>query len=253
MRNVAKRWHLLPYDRGGIERLGEALRLPPIVAQLLLNRNLSDPQAARRFLDAPLNGLHPPDQLPGVVEAADRLLKAVRDGRRICVYGDYDVDGTTGTAILWQVLHLFGASVDFYVPHRLEEGYGLNAEALRQITATGATVVVTVDCGIAALAEAEEACRLGLELIVTDHHEFKERLPSAAVVVHPRLAGGSYPFGGLSGAGVAFKLAWALCQRFCGGERVTPRFREFLLGGVALTALGLVADVVPLLDENRRD
>src|SRR5438128_4292178 len=90
LRNVAKSWRLLPYDRDGIERLGAALRLPPIVAQLLLNRNLSDPHAARRFLEAPLNGLHPPDQLPGVAEAADRLLKAVRDGRRICVYGDYD-------------------------------------------------------------------------------------------------------------------------------------------------------------------
>jgi single-stranded-DNA-specific exonuclease len=251
LRNVAKSWHLLPHDRGGIERLGRALRLPPIVAQLLLNRGLSDPEAARRFLEAPLNGLHPPDRLPGVAEAADRLLKAAHDGRRICVYGDYDVDGTTGTAILWQALHLVGATVDFYVPHRLEEGYGLNVEALRQIVATGASVVVTVDCGIGALAEAEEAGRLGLELIVTDHHEPKESLPAAAALVHPRLPGTSYPFGGLSGAGVAFKLAWALCQRFCGGERVTPRFREFLLDGVALTALGLIADVVPLHDENR--
>ncbi len=119
MRTVAKRWHLLPYERDGIDRLGAALRLPPIVAQLLLNRGLADPQAARRFLDAPLNGLHPPEQLPGIAAAADRLLQAVRDGRRICVYGDYDVDGTTGTSILWQALQLLGATVDFYVPHRL--------------------------------------------------------------------------------------------------------------------------------------
>src|SRR5207237_5917902 len=134
-------------------------------AQLLLNRGLSDASAARRFLESPLTGLHPPEQLPGVPQAVERLLKAIGDGRRICVYGDYDVDGTTGTAILWQALHLLGASTDFYVPHRLEEGYGLNGEALRQIASTGASVVVTVDCGIAALAEAEEACRLGLELI----------------------------------------------------------------------------------------
>jgi single-stranded-DNA-specific exonuclease len=251
LRSVAKSWHLLPHDRGDIERLGAALRLPPIVAQLLINRGLSEPEAARRFLVAPLNGLHPPDRLPGVAEAADRLLKAVRDGRRICVYGDYDVDGTTGTAVLWQALHLIGATADFYVPHRLDEGYGLNAAALRQIASTGASMVVTIDCGIGALAEAEEAKRLGLELIVTDHHELKESLPAAAAVVHPRLPGTSYPFGGLSGAGVAFKLTWALCQRWCGGERVTPRFRDFLLDGVALTALGLVADVVPLHDENR--
>jgi single-stranded-DNA-specific exonuclease len=251
LRNVDKSWHLLSHDRGSIERLGAALRLPPIVAQLLLNRGLSEPAAARRFLDAPLNGLHPPGLLSGVGEAADRLLQAVRDGRRICVYGDYDVDGTTGTAILWQALHLVGGTADFYVPHRLEEGYGLNVEALRQIARTGATLVVTVDCGIAALVEADEAARLGLELIITDHHELKAQLPHAAVLVHPRLPGGSYPFGGLSGAGVAFKLAWALCQRHCGGERVTARFREFLLDSVVLTAMGLIADVVPLHDENR--
>src|SRR5437762_13964783 len=145
---ATKTWHLLPHDLGAIQRLATELRLSPIVAQLLLNRGLSDGAVARRFLDAPLSGLHPPDLLPGVAEAADRLLGAVRQGRRICVYGDYDVDGTTGTALLWQLLHLLGATADFYVPHRLQEGYGLNIEALRQIASTGASVVVTVDCGI---------------------------------------------------------------------------------------------------------
>jgi single-stranded-DNA-specific exonuclease len=247
----AKTWQLLPHDRGAIERLAAALRVPAIVAQLLLNRGLDRPEDARRFLDAPLNGLHPPLALPGVPEAAERLHAAVKAGRRICVYGDYDVDGITGTAILWQVLKLLGAPADFYVPNRLEEGYGLNPEALRQIAQSGTALVVTVDCGIAALAEAEVARSLGLELIITDHHELKDRLPDAAVCVHPRLPGGSYPFGGLSGAGVAFKLAWALCQRACGSDKVSERYREFLLDGVALTALGLVADVVPLHDENR--
>ncbi len=248
---VGKTWHLLPHDRSAIESLGKVLRVSPIVAQLLLNRGVTEPEAARRFLTAPLRDLHPPELLPGVSEAADHLLKAARLGQRICVYGDYDVDGATGTAILWQVLRMLGAAADFYVPHRLEEGYGLNSEALRQIAQTGAAVVVTVDCGIGSLAEADEARRLGLELIVTDHHEPKEQLPDAAVLVHPRLPGTSYPFGGLSGAGVAFKLAWALCQRSCGSERVTPRFRDFLMDSVTLTALGLVADVVPLHDENR--
>jgi single-stranded-DNA-specific exonuclease len=248
---VAKTWHLLPHDRDGIERLATSLRVSPVVAQLLLNRGVKEPEAARRFLDAPLRGLHAAHLLPGVTEAADRLMTAVREGKRICVYGDYDVDGTAGTAILWQCLRLLGAAADFYVPNRLEEGYGLNHEALRQIAQTGASVVVTVDCGISSLSEADEARRLGLELIITDHHECKERLPDAVALVHPRLPGTSYPFGGLSGAGVAFKLAWALCQRACGSERVTPRLREFLMDGVALAALGLVADVVPVHDENR--
>jgi single-stranded-DNA-specific exonuclease len=260
LQTCAKTWHLLPHDAAAIARLARALGRSPVVAQLLLNRGLGEADAATRFLDAPLTGLHPPQLLPGVAAAADRLLAAVACQARICVYGDYDVDGTTGTALLVQALRLVGANaVDFYVPHRLEEGYGLNGDALRQIAQTGATVVVTVDCGIASVAEAEEARRLGLELIITDHHEFKDRLPDAAVLVHPRLAGRPgapdgltpYPFDGLSGSAVAFKLAWALCQRHCGSERVTPRFRDFLLDAVVLAALGTVADVVPLHDENR--
>ena len=246
-----KTWRLLPHDRAAVERLAAALGLGPVVAQLLLNRGLGDPDQARRFLDPSLNGLHAPDLLPGVTEAADRILAAVRAGRRICVYGDYDVDGVTGSAILLSGLKLLGATADLYVPHRLEEGYGLNPDALRQIAEGGASLVVTVDCGIASLNEAEEAKRLGLELIVTDHHEFKDTLPDAAVLVHPRLPGANYPFGKLSGSAVAFKLAWALAQRACDGPKVTPRFRDYLLDGVALAALGVVADVVPLHDENR--
>lgn len=146
---------------------------------------------------------------------------------------------------------MLNAQVELYLPHRLEEGYGLNSEALRLIAHNGAELVITVDCGIASIKEAEEARRLGLELIVTDHHEFKDRLPDASVLVHPRLPGTSYPFGKLSGSAVAFKLAWALAQRDCGGTKVTPRFREFLMDSVALASLGVVADVVPLHDENR--
>ncbi len=250
MRTVARTWHLLPHDRAALECLAGALQVSPVVAQVLLNRGLDQPETARRFLDSPLTGLHAPDHLPGVTEAADRLHTAVRAGRRICVYGDYDADGVTGTALLWRGLRLLGANADYYVPHRLEEGYGLHVEALRQIARDGAAVVVTVDCGIASLDEADEARRLGLELIVTDHHEFAERLPDATVVVHPRRTR-DYPFPGLSGSGVAFKLAWALCQRASGGEKVTAPLREYLLDSVALATLGTVADVVPLLDENR--
>jgi single-stranded-DNA-specific exonuclease len=219
---------------------------------LLLNRGVAAVDSGRRFLEAPLSGLYHPDLLPGATAAAERLYEAVRAGRRVCVYGDYDVDGTTGTAILLQALRLVGAQTDFYVPHRLEEGYGLNRDALQQIAKTGASVVVTVDCGICSTAEADEAKRLGIELIVTDHHEYRSALPDASVLVHPRLPGTSYPFGGLSGSAVAFKVAWALARRASGGgEKVLPHFRDFLLDAVALAALGVVADVVPLLDENR--
>jgi single-stranded-DNA-specific exonuclease len=273
--SAAKTWHLLPHDPAAIERLATTLRLSPVVAQLLLNRDLRDPEAARRFLAAPLTQLHEPALLPGVTEAAERLHTAVCHGQRVCVYGDYDVDGVTGTAILVQALRLLGGQVEFYVPNRMEEGYGLNREALRKIaqadggeptspdvdfyrevswrraSPSAVSVVITVDCGISSLAEADEARRLGLDLIITDHHEFKDRLPAANTLVHPRLPGGSYPFGGLSGSAVAFKVAWALCQRHCGSPRVEPRLKEFLLDSMALSALGTVADVVPLHDENR--
>lgn len=255
MPRAEKVWHLLPSDPAATNRLAAAARVSPVVAQLLLNRGVTDPGEARRFLDCPLAGLHPPLSLPGVPEAADRIAAAIAEKRKICVYGDYDVDGVTGTAILLRLLTRLGADAVFHTPLRLSEGYGLNAERLRELARAGVSLVVSVDCGIASIAEADEAKRVGLELIVTDHHEMKvgldgPLLPDAAVLVHPRLPGG-YPFGDLCGAGVAFKLAWAVAQRASGGDRVSPELRELLLDAVGLAALGLVADVVPLRDENR--
>jgi single-stranded-DNA-specific exonuclease len=253
----AKIWQLLPHDGQAIASLARHLGSSPIVAQLLLNRKIADPDQARRFLAAPLSGLHEPELLPGMDQAVERLAAAVRDQRRICVYGDYDVDGVTGTAILLTCLTLLGGNVEFHVPHRLEEGYGLNCATLRMLAERGVKLVVTVDCGIASVEEAVLARRLGLELVITDHHEPKETLPQADVLVHPRLPvrhNGTitgYPFGGLCGSGVAFKLAWALCKKHCGGAKVTPQLRDFLLDGVALAAMGTVADVVPLFEENR--
>ena len=248
---IPKLWHLVPHDRVAIEHLAGQLGTSPVVAQLLLNRGLNSPVEAKRFLDAPLSGLHPPMSLPGVPDAVERLYHAVSTKKKICVYGDYDVDGVTGTAILLGLLQQLGVQAEFYIPQRLEEGYGLNNDALARLAAGGVQVIVTVDCGIASLQEADEAARLGIELIVTDHHEMKDRLPAAAVCVHPRLPGCDYPFGGLSGSGVAFKLAWALAVRHCGSEKVTDNLRNFLLDALCMATLGLVADVVPLCDENR--
>jgi len=175
----------------------------------------------------------------------------VREGRQIVIYGDYDADGMTATAILLGCLEALDAQPRWYVPNRFEEGYGLNGEALARLAAEGAGLIVTVDCGIASVTEADRARELGLELVITDHHAFGESLPAADVLVHPRLPGTSYPFGELCGAGVAFKLAWAIATRASGSKQVSPRLREMLLRGVGLATLGTVADVVPLLDENR--
>lgn len=246
-----KHWLFAPHDAERILLLERRAGISSVVAQLLVGRGVYDAEAARTFLEARLTGLRDPELLPGAYEAAERLHAAVQQRRKIVVYGDYDADGMTGTAILLGCLRRLGAEASYYVPNRLEEGYGLSCEALRTLARQGASLVISVDCGIASLREARTARELGLELIVTDHHELAEQLPDAAVIVHPRLPGSTYPFGGLCGAGVALKVAWALCQRASQSKRVRPVLREFLLQAVGLAALGTVADVVPLLDENR--
>ena len=244
-------WYLIPHDDAAVRRLSSTAQIPPVLAQLLWNRGVCEPDLARRFLHCPMTDLHPPKLLPGVEEASSRIWAAVQARRKIVIYGDYDVDGTTGTSILMVLLEKLGADVSYYVPHRIEEGYGLNAEAVRKLAQDGKQLLITVDCGITSVHEAEVAREVGLELIVTDHHEMKEMLPAADVLVHPRLPGSQYPFAGLSGAAVAFKLAWAVAQKASNNERVLPDLREVLLDLLGLAALGLVADVVPLRDENR--
>ena len=157
----------------------------------------------------------------------------------------------TGTAILFRCLKLLGADVDYYVPSRLDEGYGMHDEAVRRLAAQGTQVLVTVDCGISSASQARTARETGIDLIVTDHHAPGGELPEAEAIVHPHLPGSDYPFDGLSGAAVAFKLAWALCQQAAGAKRVSPWMRDFLVSAVGLAAMGTVADVVPLVDENR--
>jgi single-stranded-DNA-specific exonuclease len=247
------RWRLRPHDESMIRELSRRSGLSPLVAQVLLNRGIDDPVRAVSFLDAKMGSLHDPELLPGAVEAADRIVQAIRSGRKIIVYGDYDVDGVCGTSILWSCLKLAGSrESQYYIPHRVEEGYGVNAEALRRLAGENpSALIVTVDCGISAFREAELARELGIELIVTDHHTIGSGLPQAAVIVHPRLPGGSYPCGDLCGAGVAFKLAWQICKSFGDGKRASPHLRDYLVRAMGLVALATIADVVPLSDENR--
>ena len=248
---MAKHWRIHSHDQERIARLVRGADLPSVVAQLLVGRGVTDPRDARVFLDPKLSALRPPEELPGCSEAARQIHEAVAANRRIVVYGDYDVDGMTATAILWLCLRMLGAQVSYYVPHRVDEGYGLHADAVRKLAAESAGLIVTVDCGIGSVEEAQLARRLGVDLVITDHHEPPAVLPEALALVHPRLPGASYPFGGLSGSGVALKLAWALCQQASQAKRVGQRMRDFLLQAVGLAALGTVADVVPLIDENR--
>ncbi|MCC6662040.1 MAG: single-stranded-DNA-specific exonuclease RecJ [Phycisphaerales bacterium] len=225
-----------------------------LVDRVLAARGLGGDAAA--FLDPSLKHLHDPSLMPDLDRAAARLLGAVEAGEPVVIYGDYDVDGVTATCILVHTLRAVhpGADIRTYVPHRVDEGYGLNAAALRQLAGAGARVVVSVDCGITAVEPAREARRAGLDLIITDHHNppaAMDTLPAAFAVVHPRRPDSVYPFGNLCGAGVAFKLAWRIATMHCGTDRVTPHLRELLLDLLAFAALGVIADVVPLLGENR--
>ena len=249
---MPKPWRFAPHDAAAVRDLSQRLRVPALVAQVLVARGHTSSSAAETFLQSSMMALHEPDLMPHLSEAADRVVSAVKSGRRITIYGDYDVDGVTATSILWHCLKLANATVDYYIPHRMEEGYGLNCDAIRQLHEEDPNrLVVTVDCGISSVVEAALAKELGLELIITDHHEMAAELPPAACLVHPRLPGSTYPFGYLCGAGVAFKLAWGICQRLGDGKRASPAMREFLMSAAGLAAIGTVADCVPLVDENR--
>lgn len=248
---MPKRWRISTHDPARVSALERAAKIPPVVAQLLIGRGIENPDQAQLFLEPKLTGLRDPELLPGVSLASELIYTAAKAGKKIVVYGDYDADGMTSSAILLRCLRMLHADVASYVPHRMEEGYGLNKAALDSLAASGVHTVITVDNGIASLEEADHARELGLQLIVTDHHQMAERLPDAAAIVHPQLPGHDYPFSGLCGAAVAFKLAWAICQQAAGAKRVTERMRNYLLQAVGLAAIGTVADVVPLIDENR--
>ncbi len=246
-------WRVLPHDRDRVEALSRAAGVPPLVAILLIHRGVTDAESARVFLGARRDSLHDPALLPGAVEAAERIVRAIRDGRKIVIYGDYDVDGVCGTSVLWACLKLAGArDVEYYIPHRVEEGYGVNSRAIRHLVEERrAGLIVTVDCGITAVEEALLARELGVELIVTDHHTPGSTWPEADALVHPLAPGAAYPFPELCGAGVAFKLAWQVCKSFGDGKKASPHLRDFLLRAINLVALATVADMVPLEGENR--
>jgi len=243
-------WVVAQVDDAVASRLANELSIPPLLARLLVIRQVRTGDEGRRFLNPSLGDLTEPGELPGAMEAAHRIADAVKRAENIVIYGDYDVDGTSAVGLLVRCLKMVGANVSYYVPHRLDEGYGLNMDAMRKIVAAGTQLVVSVDCGVTAFEEAQYLAENGIDLVITDHHEPMGRLPRASAIVNPKVAGAP----GLrnsSGVGVAFKVAWAVAQIFSPGRKVTEEFREFLCDSLALVALGTIADVVPLTGENR--
>ncbi|WP_410772534.1 single-stranded-DNA-specific exonuclease RecJ [Fontibacillus sp. BL9] len=232
-------WKTLPCDGDVAARLAQQLDIPPLLAALMVTRGMEDPQAASRFLKGTMEDLHDPYLLSGMAEAVPRIRQAVDNRERILVYGDYDADGVSSTALMIHLMRHLQADFEYYIPHRSKEGYGLHIHALEQARERGVTLVVTVDTGISAVEQIAYASGAGMDVIVTDHHEPPAVLPAAYSLINPKLPYCPYPFKGLAGVGVAYKLALALL-----GSEVPSEWTE-------LAALGTIADLMPLTGENR--
>jgi len=239
---MRKRWIIAPTSSDKTKALSDKLNIPLIIAQLLANRNITKPDEAHAFLHADLSSLHDPFLLKGMGKAVSRIRKAVSKGEKILIYGDYDVDGVTSTALLSRVLKKLGANTAEYIPNRLEDGYGLNLRAAQDAYRKNAKVIITVDCGINAQKEIEYLNSLNIDTIVVDHHRLETHLKVPAYsIINPLQDGCEYPFKNLAGVGLAFKLACALLDKNA----------HQLRGHLDLVALGTISDVVSQLGENR--
>jgi single-stranded-DNA-specific exonuclease len=236
-------WERLSCNDRAAAVLVQELKISPAIARLLAIRGIDEPESARRFLHPSLDHLHDPFALADMAAAVDRILGAVARKERIAIHGDYDVDGITSTVILRRALELLGADVSHFIPERLRDGYGLQPETFDRLQASGVKLVISVDCGIRGIEAAERARELGIDLIITDHHEPGATLPAALAVINPKRHDCSYPDKNLAGVGVALKLVQAVCRR-SDREKWLPAF-------VKVAALGTLADVVPLIGENR--
>ncbi|MEW5865230.1 MAG: single-stranded-DNA-specific exonuclease RecJ [Bacillota bacterium] len=227
--------------------LAAELGVPPLVAKILSLRGFGDAQGAQAFLRSDLQDLADPFLLPDMEKAVSRVLRAIRNHEKIRIYGDYDVDGVTAVCVLLHVLKRLGADVDYYIPGRLVEGYGVNSDAIEKAAKSGTSLLITVDCGITAFDEVELARKRGIEVIVTDHHEPGDVLPNAYAAVNPKRKDTLYPFADLAGVGVAYKLGHALLEARAGTLDALEPPVELL----ELVALGTIVDVAPLTGENR--
>ena len=238
-----KRWVTAKPNLETVRSLARSCGFTPLAAAALCARGIDTPEAARAFLETDPAKLHDPMLLPDMAKARDTIRRAIEQGKKIAVFGDYDVDGVTSTCVITRVLRSLGADVRHYIPDRLSEGYGLSMGAMDRLAQDGIGLIVTVDSGVSAFEEIARARELGMEVVVTDHHECREELPDANAVVNPKRADSTYPFAELAGVGVAFKLACALAGD---GQQ-----RAVLEQYADLVALGTVADVMLLVGENR--
>jgi len=245
---IQARWLIPEAKDQEAEALAAALNIRLPAARVLLARDLGDPEAARRFLLPSLSDLHAPGALRGMSEAVARLRRAISGGERILIYGDYDVDGTTSVVILKKAIEMAGGAAEFFVPHRLRDGYGMRADAVEKAAADGVKLIISVDTGIRAAEVVRRANELSIDVIITDHHLPEAELPPALAVLNPNRPDCAYPDKNLCGVGVAFKLVQALLASL---DWPPDKLRRVTGSFLKLVAIGTVADVVPLMGENR--
>ncbi|HIJ82098.1 MAG TPA: single-stranded-DNA-specific exonuclease RecJ [Desulfuromonadales bacterium] len=248
---MQKKWVIKRTDREQAETLARSLGISNLAARILVGRGIDSSEEGKQFLAPALSTMPDPFLLKGMHAAVERLLRARSDNETVCIYGDYDVDGISGTALLVSFLRRVGISCSYFIPNRFNDGYGLHEASLQQIITLGATLIISVDCGITAVREADFCRQAGVDLIILDHHSPQGEIPDATAVVNPLQPGCEYPFKLLAGVGVAFNLLVALRSRMRQEGLFTPGSEPDLRDWLDLVALGTIADVVPLTGQNR--
>ncbi len=239
-----KKWECYPVDEEKVEQIAQKYQIGKLLANILVNRNIVEEKKITTFLEPTRNDFYNPFLMPDMEKAVNRILQAIQKKEKIMIYGDYDVDGITSITVLKKFMQERGALVADYIPNRLEEGYGLNKPAIQSIVEQGYSLMVTVDCGISAIEEVAYGNALGLETIVTDHHEPGENLPDALAVVDAKRKDSIYPFNQLAGVGVVFKVIQAISQKLQLPEKEYLKYLD-------IVCVGTISDIVPLVDENR--
>lgn len=240
-----KKWEICEYDSELVQKIARENHISELLASILVNREVTEQKQVEVFLNPTRNDFHDPYSMPDMKEAVDRIETAIQKNEKIIIYGDYDVDGVTSITVLKRFLQDRGmTNVGYYIPKRLDEGYGLNKEAVKKIQEEGYKLIITVDCGITGMEEIEYAYELGMEVIVTDHHEPLDEIPKAIAVIDCKRKDSQYPFKGLAGVGVVFKLTQAISKRLGLEEKEYLKYLD-------IVCVGTISDIVPLIDENR--
>ncbi|MFR5190046.1 MAG: single-stranded-DNA-specific exonuclease RecJ, partial [Clostridia bacterium] len=239
-----KKWECYPIDEEKVEQIAQKYQIGKLLANILINRNIIEERDITTFLEPTRNDFYNPFFMPDMEKAVNRMIQAIDEKEKIMIYGDYDVDGITSITVLKKFLQEQGAIVSEYIPNRLEEGYGLNKPAIASIAKQEYTLMITVDCGISGIEEVAYANELGIQTIITDHHEPGATLPEALAVVDAKRKDSQYPFNQLAGVGVVFKLIQAISQKLQLPEKEYLKYLD-------IVCVGTISDIVPLIDENR--